>query len=522
VRQVSDEGSLGRLKLARLLAGFRLARGLSQEELAHRSGMSVRAIRNLEHGQVGRPHRSSIALLADALTLTDAEHAAVKDAVVEAERHALAYAEALPLASPRIAPSQLPPDIEDFTGRDLALHQLSSLLRRATPECTGVLITAIMGKAGVGKTTLAVHAAHRARSSFPDGQLHVNLRGVEARALDPADVLSRFLRAFGVEGPAIPEDVDERAGLFRSLMADRRALVLLDNAADEEQVRPLLPAGARNAVIITSRVRLAGLFPREVIDLDVLPPEHAKELLRKIVGADRLAREPDVAAKIMAICGNLPLALRIVGAKAAAKPHWRLQRLTDRLGVEHLRLDELAAGDLEVRASVALSYRGLGVVERRAFRLLGLLQAPDFAPMMISALLDVPDVEADDIAERLADAQLLDAIGVDTAGQLRYRLHALLRAFARERLAIEETPSTRRAAMERTLLSDAATVLGSVRQLRLRPVDRPAQTASAPINGTEPVSGMTANTTRYDLTRRGLPTNPTGNPQTRSEPRASS
>jgi transcriptional regulator with XRE-family HTH domain len=473
---VSDEGSRGRLELARLLAGFRLARGLSQEELAHRSGMSVRAIRNLEHGQVGRPHHSSIALLADALTLTDAEHAAVKHAVIEADRHALACAAALPPALPRIAPSQLPPDIEDFTGRDLPLHQLSSRLRRATSECPGVLITAVVGKAGIGKTTLAVHAAHRVRSSFPDGQLHVNLRGVEAQALDPAEVLSRFLRAFGVEGPAIPDDVDERAGLFRSLMADRRALVLLDNAADEAQVRPLLPAGDRNAVIVTSRVRLAGLFPREMIDLDVLPPEHAKELLGKIVGPDRLAREPDAAAKIMAICGNLPLALRIVGAKLAAKPHWRLQRLTDRLGVEHLRLDELAAGDLEVRASVAMSYRGLDIVERRAFRLLGLLQAPDVSPWMLSALLDIPAVEADNIAERLADARLLDAIGEDAAGQLRYRFHVLLRAFARERLALEDTASTRRAALERTLLSDTATAHGSVRHLRLRPTDQPAQT----------------------------------------------
>jgi transcriptional regulator with XRE-family HTH domain len=486
VQQVSDEGSRGRLEIARLLASFRLARGLSQEELAHRSGMSVRAIRNLEHGQVGRPHRSSIALLADALALTDAEHAAVKEAVVEADRHVSACAEVLASVPQRISPGQLPPDIEDFTGRDQALRRLSSRLQGLGPGRTGgVLITAVVGTAGVGKSTLAVHAAHRVRSWFPDGQLHVNLRGVEAQALDPADVLGRFLRAFGVESHSIPHDMDERVGLFRSLMADRCALVLLDNAADEAQVRPLLPAGARNAVIITSRVRLAGLSPGDIIDLDVLPPQQAKELLAKIVGPDRVAREPEAAATIVGRCGSLPLALRIVGARLAAKPHWRLQRLTDRLGAEHLRLDELAAGDLEVRASVALSYRGLGVVEQRAFRLLGLLQVPDVAPWMLSALLDVPAVEADDIAERLADAQLLDAIGEDASGQIRYRFHDLLRLFARERLAIEDTLGTQRAALERTVLSDAATTHGSVRQLRLRPADRPAQTASAPINGTE-------------------------------------
>ena len=196
-----------------------------------------------------------------------------------------------------------------------------------------------------------------------------------------------------------PHDIDERAALYRSLMADRRALVLLDNAADEAQVRPLLPAGVRDAVILTSRVRLAGLSSAEVIDLDVLPPEQAKELLGKFVGPDRVAREPEAAAEIIAICGNLPLALRIVGARLPGKPHWRLQRLTDRLGAENLRLDELVAGDLEVRVSVALSYSGLGVFERRAFRLLGLVQAPDVAPSMLSALLDIKAMEADNIAE---------------------------------------------------------------------------------------------------------------------------
>ena len=150
---------------------------------------------------------------------------------------------------------------------------------------TAVVITGAVGKAGVGKTTLAVHAAHQMRTQFPDGQLYVNLRGAEAQALDPAEVLGRFLRALGVEGQSIPDDVDERVDLYRSLMADRHALVLLDNAADEAQVRPLLPAGAGNAVLVTSRIRLTGLAGAEVIDLEVLPPEQAVELLGKIVGA---------------------------------------------------------------------------------------------------------------------------------------------------------------------------------------------------------------------------------------------
>src|SRR5262249_6773693 len=200
-----------------------------------------------------------------------------------------------------------------------------------------------------------------------------------------------------------------------------------------------------------SRARRAGRPLAEVIDLEVLPGGQAVELLGKIAGPHRVAAEPAAAAQIAASCGYLPLALRIVGARLAAKPHWRIQRLADRLAAHHRRLDELTGGDLEVRASFALSYRGVGAVERRAFRLLGLLRVPDFVPWKLSALLHLPVPDAEEIAERLADAQLLDAVGEDAAGQVRYRCHDLIRLFARERLAAEETPATRRAALERTL-----------------------------------------------------------------------
>jgi tetratricopeptide (TPR) repeat protein len=374
-------------------------------------------------------------------------------------------------------PRQLPPDIDDFTGRDLALGRLHGRVRGRRRGSTAVVITATIGKAGVGKTTLAVHAAHQLRSVFPDGQLYVNLRGAEAQALDPADVLGGFLRALGVAGRSIPDDLDERVRLYRSLLADRRMLVLLDNAADAAQVRPLLPAGDRNLVLITSRPRLAGLALAEVIDLDVLSPDQAVELLGKIVGADRIAGEPQAARTIAALCGYLPLALRIVGARLAAKPHWRLQRMADRLDAQQRRLDELATGDLEVRASVALSYQGLGEVERRGFRLLGLLEVPDFAPWMLAALLEVPAAPAEDVAERLADAQLLDTIGEDAAGQIRYRFHDLVRLYARERLAEEDTPAARSAALERTLLTYFTTAREWVRGLRLHPTDLPEQAA---------------------------------------------
>jgi tetratricopeptide (TPR) repeat protein len=439
--------------------------------------MSVRAIRDLEHGQVERPRRASISLLADALALNDAERAAFKNAAVDLAS-AGGCAETRLVQGP-IVPCQLPPDIGDFTGRKLALERLHLRVTGRQERSTAVVITAAVGKAGVGKTTLAVHAAHQMRSLFPDGQLYVNLRGVEAQALEPADVLGRFLRALGTEGHCVPDDVDSRISLYRSLMADRRAVVVLDNAADEAQVRPLLPAGAGNVVLVTSRARLAGLALAEVIDLDVLPPGQAVELLGKIAGPDRVASEPEAAAVIAALCGYLPLALRIAGARLAARPHWRLQRLAGRLQEHHRRLDELTAGDLEVRASLALSYQGLGAAERRAFRLLGLLEVPDFAPWMVSALLDVPAPEAEEIAERLADAQLLDTAGEDAAGQIRYRCHDLLRLYARERLAADETPATRRAALERTLQAYFTRAHEAVRQLRLRPSELPGRTAPA-------------------------------------------
>ena len=183
---------------------------------------------------------------------------------------------------------------------------------------------------------------------------------------------------------------------------------------------------------------------------------------------------------IAALCGYLPLALRIAGARLAAKPRWRLQRLAHRLAEQQRRLDELTAGDLEVRASVGLSYYGLGEREQRAFRLLGLLEVPDFAPWMLAALLDIPAPEAEEVADHLADAQLLDPIGDDATGQLRYRFHDLLRLYARERLAAEDTSATRRAALERTLQTYFERAQEAVSQLRLRPPELPGATAPAP------------------------------------------
>ncbi|HET9116927.1 MAG TPA: BTAD domain-containing putative transcriptional regulator, partial [Pseudonocardiaceae bacterium] len=349
--------------------------------------------------------------------------------------------------SPSIAPAQLPADINDFTGREAQLATLAQLAGVADRSASVLL--AITGKAGVGKTALAVHAAHRLRDQYPDGQLFVNLRGTEANPLCATDVLARFLRSLGVDPTAIPEDAEERAALFRSRLADRRLLILLDDAACEAQLRPLLPGTSGCAVLVTSRARLAGLGGAREVDLDVFEPDEALELLAGAAGPQRMAAEPAAAREIVRLCGFLPLAVRVAGARLGARPHWPLSRLEADLTDEDTRLDVLRLGDLEVRASLARSYETLDGMARRAFRLLGLLEIREFAPWVTAALLDIPQAVAEELMDTLVDLHLLDVAGHDTSGRLRYRFHDLLRAYAREVVAVAEPENCRFAALDR-------------------------------------------------------------------------
>jgi DNA-binding SARP family transcriptional activator/tetratricopeptide (TPR) repeat protein len=349
--------------------------------------------------------------------------------------------------TPAITPAQLPADITDFIGRKTQLTTVQQVVA-AADRCAAALV-AITGKAGVGKTTLAVHVAHRLRVHYPDGQLFVNLRGSQARPLTPADVLARFLRSLGVDRTAIPDDVEERAALFRSRVADRRLLILLDDAACEAQLRPLLPGIPGCAVLVTSRTRMASLDVTRLVNLDILEPDHAVELLARVAGPLRVAAEPGAAREIVRLCGFLPLAVRIAGARLSARPHWRLERLEADLADERNRLDQLRLGDLEVRASLALSYENLDATARRAFRRLGLLEIRDFAPWVTAALLDIPQTRAEELVDTLVDMQLLDVVGRDATGALRYRFHDLLRAYAREVAATEEPKADQLAALDR-------------------------------------------------------------------------
>ncbi|MBP2367862.1 AfsR/SARP family transcriptional regulator [Pseudonocardia parietis] len=347
-------------------------------------------------------------------------------------------------------PAQLPADIADFTGRAKQVDRIRDLIVDRLDGSPAVVVSAIAGKAGVGKTTLAVHVAHQLRSRFPDGQLYVDLRGAEADPRDPADVLAQFVRALSAEGATVPDRLDERAALYRSLLAGRRLLVVLDNAAAESQVRPLLPGDAGSAVLVTSRTPLSGLAGAVRVDLDVLEPDQSLQLLSRLVTPERVAGEPEAAEQIVRWCGHLPLAIRVAGARLAARPHWTLSRMAELLSDERRRLDELAVGDLEVRAGLALSCAGLDPDARRAFRRLGLLAVPDFAAWVVAALLDVSRQRAEDLVEKLFDAQLLELAG--PGGEpARYRFHDLVRVYAGELAAAEEPEHDRTDAVTRAV-----------------------------------------------------------------------
>lgn len=377
-------------------------------------------------------------------------------------------------------PAELPADIADFTGRAQVVGLVRELVENTTSKrSTAVVISAITGMAGIGKTALAVHVAHLARARFPDGQFSVNLRGAEAQALEPTAVLGDFLLQLGMVD--LPEDLDGRVRAYRSRVAGKRVLVVLDNAADEEQVRPLLPGSPSCAVLITSRARLLGLAGARLIVLDVLPDDEAVELLGQMIGQSRIAAERDHAEEIVRRCGRLPIAIRIAGAVLTKWPHESLARFAGQLKDERA-LDVLSAkGSDDVRVGFSLSYRNLAPEDQRLFRLLGLLSAPDFPAWAGDAALGNPTGRGRRTPlGRLVDAQLIeDDRGLDDlAGQRRYRFHDLLREFARERLDATETAAARMEALERILVKYL--LLSRNASRLLRPVDTGALPAYEP------------------------------------------
>jgi tetratricopeptide (TPR) repeat protein/transcriptional regulator with XRE-family HTH domain len=407
-----------------LLRGKRLAAGLTQAELARRAGLSTRSVGDLERGRTGRPYLRTVTLLAQALRLDQAG----RDELARAARAGYS-----PAPAATQGPRQLPASAAGFAGRQAELGVLSSVLGQVGVTPGTVVVSAVGGIAGVGKTTLAVRWAHHVADQFPDGQLHVNLRGFGPGGppLPPATVIRDFLDALGVPAERVPAQPEARAGLYRSLMAGRRMLVLLDNARDSGQVIPLLPGSSGCLVLVTSRSPLTALVAdgARQVALDVLSEAEARDLLALRLGTRRVAREPAAADQIVTLTGRLPLALSIVTARAAAHPAQPLAALASELADERHRLDALEGGELsaDVRAAFSWSYQQLSPPASRMFRLLGLHSGPEVTIPAAASLAGVSRAAA---RQALAELTVTGLLTEPAPG--RYGAHDLVRVYAAE------------------------------------------------------------------------------------------
>ena len=358
----------------------------------------------------------------------------------------------------RVRPAQLPADAVDFVGREEYLAELDGCVAVGTRP----VIAVITGMPGAGKTALAVHWAHRVAGRFPDGQLYINLRGYAADPpLEPVESLARFLRALGVPDEHLPHSLDERAALYRSLLAERRVLVLLDNAAGADQVRPLLPGAGSSMALVTSRSNLAGLVAldgAQQMELGPLPAQDSIALLVKVLGASRVQAEPEVAAELARLCGHLPLALRIAGAHLAGRPGRTLAAAAAALSADRLaHLEVTGDASAAVRASFDVSYRAQAPDVRRLFRLLGLVPGPDIATTSAAALVDASARDTARMMDSLASAHLVRQVAPD-----RFALHDLLGAYAVEQAEAEDDPAGRAEALNRLYEHYLATVGSAV------------------------------------------------------------
>jgi DNA-binding SARP family transcriptional activator/tetratricopeptide (TPR) repeat protein len=356
-----------------------------------------------------------------------------------------------PAAAPVPAgPAQLPAVPADFVGRKEQIDRVARLLAPGTDPIS-LPIAVIAGQGGVGKSTLAARVGHALAAGYPDGQLFVQLHGMTTTPVPPESALSRFLVALGDPVADLPSTLEGLSERYRSLLAGRRVLVVLDDAANENQIRPLLPGAASCAVLVTSRSRLPGLAGANLVDLETLTPDEARDLLVSLAGADRIEADQEAATRLAELCGQLPLAVRVAGTRLANRRHWSIGQFIDRLADEQRRLDELRAGDQEVRASISLSYQALDDTDRAALRRLGALGLPNFPAWIVAALLDTTETAAEDAIERLVDGQLVSFARIDEAGQTRYQIHDLVRLYAAERAIADEEPAARSAAVARVI-----------------------------------------------------------------------
>jgi tetratricopeptide (TPR) repeat protein len=431
----------------------RVAAGLTQEELAERSGVGVRTVSDIERGRVARPHRRSVELLCRALDLSEPPRAGL----------AARYRGSAPLSAPPagpaggtggepVVPRQLPPAVAHFTGRAAALAALSRVLDQASRVPPGAaVICAVDGMAGVGKTALAVLWAHQVASRFGDGQLYVNLRGFGHGdgPAEPAEVIRGFLDVLSAAPERIPPSLDAQAGLYRSLLAGRKLLIVLDNARDEQQVRPLLPASRGCLVLVTSRRQLTGLAATDgarLLTLDLPGHAEARQMLALRLGAGRAAAEPEAVDQIASRCARLPLALAIAAART--RPRSSLTGLAAELDGLAGRLDVLDAGDppASVRVVFSWSYQRLSPEAARMFRFLGLHPGPDLTAAAAASLTGTSRAAAGRALRELTATNLLTE---HPPG--RFGCHDLLRAYAGELVRAVDDEPAREAATGRML-----------------------------------------------------------------------
>ncbi|GGU45209.1 ATP-binding protein [Lentzea flava] len=402
---------------------------LTQEELAERTGLSMRAISDMERGRTLTPQLRTVQLLISGLDLKGDE-AAEFTALARAGR--MSSAEEKPeFPSSVVMSHSLPPVLVELTGREAEREQLTRFAAEAA-SASHLQVAVVHGPPGAGKTALAVDAGHRLGTRFADGCVFLDLRGMDAEPLTPERAAHRLLRSFGVDERQIPADRDDKLSLYHSLLRDRAVLLVLDNAANEPQVRPLLASSPGTLVVVTSRNTLTGLDARHRLAVGLLPLDRSVALLGAVAGEDRVAAEPEAASRLAALCGGMPLALLIAGNRLTGRPQWTIAHLADQLADERRRLSVLRAGDLQVRAAFEISYHQLSPGAATLFRRLALVPGPDLSADLAAVLVD----GADEALEELADANLLGIS--ETPG--RYTCHDLLRVFAVERLELDEDP----------------------------------------------------------------------------------
>ncbi|MFD0403612.1 helix-turn-helix domain-containing protein [Kitasatospora sp. NPDC127121] len=437
-----------------LLFGLRRRAGLSQEDLAHAAGVSVRTLSYLEQGRSRGPQRRTVQALAKALGLDAADARELEEAASLGRPRPARTADAPPPAAAPEAtlntstPDLLPRAPRAFHGRASELAALTRATAGEAPVCL------VIGPAGVGKTALVLHWAHHDPAGLTDGRLYADLRGFSDTG-EPAavEVLREFLLALGVPQERIPESANGAAALFRSLAADRQLLVVLDNARDSEQVRPLLPGGDRCVTVVTSRHRLPGLIVTDTarpVAVDVLAPQDATMLLARILGTERVHAEPAAALRLAELCGGLPLALRVAAARLAGRPDWSLGTMAAELSDETRRLSLLDLEDTGVRAALRLTLRQLPAHVARLFAALGRHPGTHVDRYAAAALADTDPATAESALERLAVAHLL----TETAPG-RWTMHDLVRLYAR---GLDAQPDT----LKRVLDHYITTATGAV------------------------------------------------------------